>query len=156
MKARPLAVALSLGIAVWLASGAATAQAVVPEGQWLIDGKAAVQLYDCGGLLCGRIAWLVFHNPPGQRFDHDKRNPNPALRPRPLCGLTILRGLKPDGDGRWRGGSFYSPSDGRTYRVSMQMKSADTIWARFFLGAPIFGKTKTLTRVPAGAAPGEC
>ena len=139
-----------------LTASSANAQGAAPDGQWLIDGKAAVQLYDCDGRLCGRITGLVFHNPPGQRFDHDKRNPNPALRRRRLCGLTILRGLRPAGAGRWRDGSFYSPSDGRTYRVQVELKSADTISARFFLGAPLFGKTKILTRVPAGAPAGEC
>ena len=26
-----------------------------PQGVWLIDGEAAVQIFDCEGMLCGRI-----------------------------------------------------------------------------------------------------
>jgi hypothetical protein len=32
-----------------------TASANGPEGVWLIEGEAAVQIFDCRGLLCGRI-----------------------------------------------------------------------------------------------------
>ena len=32
------------------------ASAMVPDGAWLIDGTGgAVQIFDCSGLLCGRI-----------------------------------------------------------------------------------------------------
>jgi hypothetical protein len=34
------------------------ASAMVPDGAWFIDGTGgAVQIFDCDGLLCGRIVW---------------------------------------------------------------------------------------------------
>ena len=128
----------------------------VPEGVWLIDGRAAVQTYDCAGLMCGRIIWLkVPRNPLGQ-LDRDKHNPDPNLRQRQLCGLTMLRDLRPAGPGRWSDGWFYNPDDGKTYRVSAQLASNDVMTARIYVGAPLLGKTKTLVRVPHGVSAGWC
>jgi hypothetical protein len=32
--------------------------AAIPEGVWLVDPDSAVQIFDCNGLLCGRVVWL--------------------------------------------------------------------------------------------------
>ena len=72
-------------------------RAAVPQGVWLIDGKAAVQIFECQGLLCGRILWLKIPRDPQGQLNRDKKNPDPAVRQRRLCGLTILWGLHPDG-----------------------------------------------------------
>lgn len=127
-----------------------------PQGQWLMDGRVVVQIFDCGAKMCGRILWLkVPQNAQGQ-LDRDKKNPNPALRNRRLCGLTILWNLQPDGSDRWKDGWFYNPDDGKTYRVMAQLKSNDKIVARIYVGLPLFGKTKVLTRVPHGTSAGWC
>ena len=47
----------------------------------------------------------------------DKKNPDPALRQRPLCGLTIFWALRPAGPDRWTDGGFYNPDDGQTYSI---------------------------------------
>jgi uncharacterized protein (DUF2147 family) len=139
-----------------LAATRAAAEAAIPQGVWLIDGKAAVQIYGCAGLMCGRILWLnVPRNALGQ-LDRDKHNPDPALRKRQLCGLTMLWNLHPAGLNRWKDGWFYNPDDGRAYRVSAQLKSDDVIVARIYVGTPLFGQTKTLVRVPHGVSAGWC
>ena len=128
----------------------------VPEGVWLIKGKAAVQTYDCAGLMCGRIIWLKVPRDPLGQLDRDKHNPDPSLRQRQLCGLTMLRDLRPAGPGRWSNGWFYNPDDGKTYRVSAQLASDDVITARIYVGAPMLGQTRTLVRVPHGVSAGWC
>ena len=132
------------------------ASAGIPQGVWLIDNEAAVQIFDCRNLLCGRILWLSIPRDPQSRLDRDKKNPEPALRQRPLCGLTILWGLRPTGPDRWTDGWFYNPDDGDTYNISAELRSADTIDARIYLGDPLLGKTKTLHRVPHGTSNGWC
>ena len=153
---RPRAAALLLAALLVLAPPRTTASAGVPDGVWLIDGRAAVQIFGCGGLLCGRILWLRVPRDPQGRLNLDRNNPDPALRQRRLCGLTILWGLRIAGPDRWDGGWFYNPDDGRTYRVSAELKSADLIVARIYLGVPLFGETRTLTRVPHGTSDGWC
>ncbi len=134
----------------------AVAQPAVPDGVWLIDKKAAVQIYDCTGLMCGRILWLYKPlNALGQ-LDRDKHNPDPSMRDRELCGLTMLWNLHPDGANRWKDGWFYNPDDGGTYRVSAQLKSDDVLVARIYQGIPLFGKTKILQRVAHGVSAGWC
>ena len=99
-----------------------------PDGTWFIDGTGgAVQIFDCDGLLCGRIIWLWTAHDTAGRPASDKKNPDPAFRQRPLCGLTILQGLQPAGLDRWSSGSLYNPDDGVTYRVSRQ-NSARPMW----------------------------
>ena len=121
-----------------------------------MDGEVAVQIYDCTGLLCGRIVWLKKPRNLAGQLKQDKKNPDPSVRHKELCGLTILKGLEPDGPGRWKGGSFYNPDDGKPYSVTAELKSADVIIARVYRGIPFFGKTKTLTRVPHLSSDGWC
>lgn len=135
---------------------APSAPAGIPQGVWLMDGDVAVEIYNCTGLLCGRIVWLRKPRNSAGQLDRDKRNPEPSLRQRELCGLTILSGLQPDGPGRWRGGSFYNPHDGKSYSVTAELQSADVLVARVYRGIPFFGKTKTLTRVPRLSSDGWC
>jgi uncharacterized protein (DUF2147 family) len=134
----------------------ATAQLAVPQGVWLIDQKAAVQIFDCNERMCGRIVWLAKPRNALGQLDRDKNNPDLTLRERPLCGLTILWALRPDGPDRWKDGWFYNPDDGQTYRVSAQLKSDDVMVARIYAWIPVFGTTKTLARVPKDITDGWC
>jgi uncharacterized protein (DUF2147 family) len=77
-------------------------------------------------------------------------------RQRPLCGLTVLQGLQPAGLDHWNSGSLYNPDDGRTYRISAELRPADVFVVRVYLGMPLFGKTKTLLRVPRLKSEGWC
>ena len=121
---------------------------MVSDGAWFIDGTGgAVQIFDCGGLLCGRIIWLWTVRDMAGQPTSDKKNPDPAFQQRLLCGLTILEGLKPAALDHWNSGSLYNPDDGVTYRVSAE---------RIYLGVPLFGETKTLLRVPRLKSEGWC
>ncbi|MGL4964036.1 MAG: DUF2147 domain-containing protein [Inquilinus sp.] len=148
--------ALLVAAITFLAIPCTPAWGAVPQGVWLIDEKAAVQIFDCDGLLCGRILWLQIPRDPQGQLGRDKNNPDPALRQRLLCGLTIIRGLQPADPDHWEGGSFYNPDDGKTYDVSAELTSADVLTARIYLGTPTLGETKTLVRVPHGTSEGWC
>lgn len=123
---------------------------------WIIDESAAVQIYKCAGLMCGRIIWLLVPRDPQGLLDRDKHNPNPALRSRELCGLTIMRGLRPAGKNLWKDGTFYNPNDGKTYKVNAKLESDDVIVARIYVALTLLGKTKTLRRVVHGTSDGWC
>jgi uncharacterized protein (DUF2147 family) len=142
--------------AVVLAASPARPATAIPEGVWLMDNKVAFQIFDCAGLVCGRIVWLAKPRNAAGVLDQDKNNPDPALRGRPLCGLTMLWNLHPDGLNRWRDGWLYNPNDGRSYRVTAQLKSDDVIVARIYVTVPLLGKTKTMARVPHGVSEGWC
>jgi len=147
---------LVIALSSFAVPGAAVS-AIVPEGAWFIDGTgAAVQIFDCSGLLCGRIIWLEKARDTAGRLARDDKNPDPIFRQRPLCGLTVIQGLEPTGLDHWNSGSLYNPEDGQTYRVSAELRSADVFVARIYRGVPLFGETKTLLRVPRLRSEGWC
>lgn len=148
-----LATAILLAVAVLRPAGGATA---LDRSVWLIDSRVAIQIFDCSGLLCGRIVWLQASVDSGERVIRDKQNPDPLLRQRKLCGLTILWGLHATDLDHWTGGWFYNPDDGTTYRVSAELVIPHLLVARIYLGIPLFGRTKLLHRVPHGASKGWC
>jgi uncharacterized protein (DUF2147 family) len=77
----------------------------------------------------------------------DDKNPDPALRHRKLLGLTIMRGFRHDGDGRWSGGRIYDPNSGNTYKSNLRLLDRNTLKVRGFIGLSVFGRSDTWTRV---------
>lgn len=133
-----------------------TAAGEVPEGVWLIRGEAAVEVFPCNSLLCGRILWLQApHDSEGQLM-RDTRNPDPALRQRELCGLTVMRDLRSTGLNHWDDGWFYNPASGKTYNIKLELTSPDALVARLYLGTSFVGETKSLSRVLHGTSEGWC
>ena len=146
-RAASLVVALSL-----LAVPGTAVSADVPDSAWFIDGTgAAMQIFDCSGLLYGRIIWLhKAHDAAGQ-LAHDNKNPDPAFRQRLLCGLTILQGLQPAGFDHWGSGWLYNPDDGRTYRVSAALRSRPMCLQR----ASIWACPSSMRPRPCSGSPGS-
>ena len=119
----------------------AATSAGVPQGVWLIDNEVAVQIFDCSKLLCGRILWLLVPRNPEGQLVRDKKNPQPALRQRPLCGLTIFWALRPTGPDRWTDGCSTIPTM-EIHTISQRNSDPLTrsthasIWASRSLGRP--------------------
>ena len=134
----------------------ATGSSAVPPGVWLMGETVAIQIFDCSSLLCGRVVWLKAPLDAQGLMKRDVLNPDPALRGRQVCGPTIIWNVHANGSDRWDGGWFYNPDDGHTYRVSMELRSADLMITRIYLVLPIFGETRTLIRVPQGTSQEWC
>src|SRR5262245_62530551 len=85
---------------------AGSAMAADPTGVWTTEkGKAMIEISDCGGALCGKIAWLAQPNDPETGVPAtDKKNRDESKRQQPLVGTEILHNMKPSGEGdRWTG-----------------------------------------------------
>ena len=116
---RTFAGTLMMAAIVCLTAGIAYADDAA--GTWIMDnGKITVRLAPCDGNLCGKI--VAMKKPMDKKGNpkRDKHNPNPALRSRPVIGLTIMAQMKPDGDRRWAG-KIYNPDDGNTYTSYMSL-----------------------------------
>lgn len=88
-------------------------------GEWLVeDKKATVTIGRCGSNWCGRITRILQRDPNWN--GRDVNNPDPAQRSRPVIGLPILTGFKPDAQGL-TGGRIYDPNSGRTYRSMLRL-----------------------------------
>lgn len=97
-----------------------------PVGKWkTIDdetgkAKSIVEITQASnGTLQGRVIEIL----------QSDRGPNPtcdkcsgANKDKPVKGMTILWGLKPDGTGKWAGGTVLDPAKGKTYKSKLQIK----------------------------------
>ena len=107
-----------VGVALMFAftSPAAASQSIL--GVWLTEERESrIEFAECGLALCGQIIWLQRERDQHGQPYRDTNNPNPALRSRPILGLTIFQNLRPDEDNiGWRG-TVYNPQDGDTYET---------------------------------------
>ncbi len=124
------------------------------EGMWLTaDRSGAIEILRCGSGLCGRIAWIDVTHPPPERSGAVLGPPNspPAINGRLLCGLEILMGFVPAGDGPWIRGTIFNPVDGQSWRGELEVDGNDTLHLRGYVLIPLLGMTQLWTRVPAGS-----
>ena len=142
------AIAAVVSTALCLALSLATADGLPPiEGTWLSgDGDGWIEVTRKGNGLSGVIKGSP--NAGEDRPDKDEKNPDPALRDRPLTGLELFSGFSYDGDGRWTGGTIYDPNSGKTYRCIITWVDRETLKVRGYIGVPMLGRTETWTRVP--------
>jgi uncharacterized protein (DUF2147 family) len=136
---------MKIGIAGFLALGfSGVALADEPaRGVWTLDsGKVTVRIAPCGDSLCGAIVGLAKPLNKQGVPKVDKKNPNEALRSRPLMGLTILANMKSTGENRWQG-TIYNADDGRTYSSYMNL-SGDNMKVKGCVGP--FCKTMLFVR----------
>ncbi|MGH6855892.1 MAG: DUF2147 domain-containing protein [Aestuariivirga sp.] len=126
--------------------GAAPSLASEAPGTWAMqNGKVTVNVTDCGSDLCGTIVSL---KEPISKIDGkpkiDRENPDPALRERPLIGLSILVSMKAAGDNQWQG-AIYNPDDGKTYTGTVLLDGGTMQVQGCVL--KLFCKTNTFVRV---------
>lgn len=99
-----------------VASGAVASSADGPSGVWLTQaGDAKVAVSRCGAALCGRVVWLKspIDSATGKPQVDDK-NPNTRLAKRPIMGLQLFIGMRPQGARKWSG-RIYNADDGKSY-----------------------------------------
>ncbi|NML09070.1 DUF2147 domain-containing protein [Sphingobium sp. AR-3-1] len=101
------------------------AQAAQPvTGRWAtVDGKAIVQIAPCGRHLCGKIEKIV--KPTPGRPQTDIKNPDAALRSKPLVGLALLTGFEDAGE-HWKG-TIYDPEGGKSYMSKLTRNGNGTL-----------------------------
>lgn len=117
-------------------------------GIWLESDKqkVAVLIEACGQQLCGKIVWLKKPYTKDGRPKLDHKNPEKSLRQIPRCGLNILTGFSKTEQNHWSGGTIYNPSDGDTYRSTIQLTETGSLHVRGYVGIPLFGMTTTWIR----------
>ncbi len=94
------------------------------------------------GKLVGQIAALR----PGSRPDEPCPKCKGADKGKPLMGLVIMWGFKPDGN-NWTGGSIMDPESGSTYSCSINVVSKDEIEVRGYVGVSVLGRTQHWKRL---------
>jgi len=143
------AVLALLGLALMSLSQYAFAQNT-PLGRWRsIDDatgkpKAVIEIAESeNGRLSARIVRIL----------DTKDGPNPlcdkckgARRNKPMLGMTIAWGLKPE-NGVWTGGRILDPENGKEYSVKMTpIDGGAKLEVRGFLGLALLGRTQIWQR----------
>jgi uncharacterized protein (DUF2147 family) len=95
------------------------------DGVWIVqDRTAKVRIAPCGGALCGNVVSITQPNDPATGGPWlDTNNVDPAKRARPLLGIAVATGMKPDGSSAKWIGRVYSIDHGRDYAGSMTLLS---------------------------------
>jgi uncharacterized protein (DUF2147 family) len=122
-----------------------------PAGLWkTVDDKlkvprSLVRIVEVNGVFEGRIEQLLNRQP-----DDDPQNLCTACpgerKGKPLVGMTILSGLRKDGDA-YAGGEILDPKNGKTYRCRMELADGGRkLNVRGYIGISLIGRTQTWLR----------
>lgn len=144
--AAPRAVAAGLFTALALAASGAMANDS-PIGLWKsIDDetkapKALIRITEQAGALVGRIEKILT-----EKVDAVCDKCTDDRKDKPVQGMTILSGLKKDGEG-WGGGQILDPNNGKVYNAKVTLTDGGKkLDVRGFMGVSLFGRTQTWLR----------
>jgi uncharacterized protein (DUF2147 family) len=132
------------------ASTSLMAANVSPVGTWRsIDDntkkeRSIIRIADQNGELQGVVEKLF--DQPGDDPAHLCKECKGERKDKPIIGMTILWGLKQDGNS-WTGGEILDPHNGKVYRCKLT-PSADgkTLDVRGFIGVSFIGRSQTWLR----------
>ena len=137
-------------LAAMMLTSAAWAQNASPVGLWkTIDDetgkpKALVRITEENGALQGKIEKLF-------RGPNEDQNPvcnacTDSRKGQPLVGLTIVSGLKKDGN-EYTGGEILDPAKGKVYKSKASLRDGgQKLEVRGYVGAPMFGRSQVWHR----------
>ncbi|NQZ78445.1 MAG: DUF2147 domain-containing protein [Ekhidna sp.] len=112
------------------------------------DGRSLVKIDKIGNKYYGRIVWLKDPNNEQGKPRTDINNPDESLRETPLRGYRILKDFIYDDDEKlWIDGTIYDPKNGSTYNCKIELKDNNSIEVRGYIGAAVFGRTDSWTRM---------
>jgi len=136
-----LIVAAGLMVVSGLAAAAGS-----PVGTWRsIDDKtkqerSIIRITEDNDELKG-VVEKVFDQP-GDDPDHLCKECKGERKDKPVIGMTILWGLKKDGE-VWAGGEILDPKNGKTYRCKMTLsEDGQSLNVRGFIGISLIGRTQ--------------
>jgi uncharacterized protein (DUF2147 family) len=138
-----------ISAAIFCASGAGSAIAADPTGDWRVaDGVANIRVALCNGSMWGVVSW---EQTPGGR---DVNNPDVSKKDRPTLGMPILIDMKKKpGADQWEG-QVYNAKDGKLYSSTITPHGTDQLEIQgCVLGFLCGGETWTRVGPPIPASP---
>ncbi len=131
-------------------AGGALADTSSPAGVWKsIDDKtknerSIIRITEVNGEFKGVVEKI--YDQPGDDPAHLCKECKDERKDKPIVGMTILWGLKKDGDG-WSGGEILDPKNGKIYRAKMSLsEDGKSLKVRGFIGISLIGRTQTWHR----------
>lgn len=104
-----------------------------------------MRISEVNGVYEGRIEQLLNRQPDDDPEGICRTCPGDR-KGKPLVGMTILSGLKKDGD-IYAGGEILDPKNGKTYRCKTEViEGGKKLNVRGFIGVSLIGRTQTWLR----------
>ncbi|MDB5629129.1 MAG: hypothetical protein JWQ51_1469 [Tardiphaga sp.] len=144
MISRPAIALLGTLLLVTTASAQVPAE---PTGVWQTQaGDARVKVSKCGAGLCGVIVSIRDKiDPATGKPAVDDKNPNPALKDRPMVGVSLFSSMRPVGLNKWSG-TIYNADDGNSYASNISVAGPDRLRVEGCVGPICGGETWTRMR----------
>ena len=111
-------------------------------GVWDTGDGAHVEIYQRGGKYHGKFVRFYDEPPAG---GVDAKNPNPALRGRPLIGTDFIRNFD-FVDNKWKNGRIYNPENGKQYKADLELTDG-VLHVRGWVLFRLLGRTVTWIRL---------
>jgi len=126
-------------VGLWQAVDSDTKQ---PTGWFLID--------DHNGVFDGIIAKMFLK--PGEDPNAICDQCKDDRKDHTWLGLEIIRGMKPEGEDKFGGGTILDPRDGKIYKATMKVTpDGQTLVVRGYIGFEMLGRNQYWTRLPDSA-----
>lgn len=134
-----------------LLAAQAYAADTTPVGTWTqVDDatgkpKSIIEITEqTDGTLQGVVKQVIFStqgpNPVCDKCEGERHN-------QPVVGMTIMWGVKADGDNNWDGGQILDPAKGKIYKVKLSLEdNGQKLDVRGYIGMPMLGRTQTWIR----------
>lgn len=111
---------------------------------WTDDKRAKIEIYKKGEEYSGKIVWIYRTKDDNGNPILDDKNPDEALRKKPILGLNLVSGFVYE-KGKWVDGNIYDPDNGKTYDCVMKLKKGK-LEVRGYIGFTMFGRTVVWTK----------
>lgn len=130
---------------VFCATLTASAQSVTGKWKTIDDEtgkpKSIVEITEKDGKIYGKIIEIL----------SDKKDAKCDKCPgsdkgKPIKGLTIIKGLKKDGN-EWSSGKILDPVSGKEYKCVIKLNGSSKLDVRGYLGIQALGRTQTWVRM---------
>jgi uncharacterized protein (DUF2147 family) len=135
-----------------LASSVAIAATDTPAGLWrTIDDKTGkdrslVRITQRGGTYEGTVEQILTTLPDDDP-NHLCRRCTGGRKDQPIVGMTILWGLKDDGDHTYTGGELLDPKNGKTYSAKATLEDGGRkLDVRGYIGVSFIGRSQIWLR----------
>jgi uncharacterized protein (DUF2147 family) len=147
---RSVTMVLEIAILSVMISSTAFTSEPSPVGVWkTIDDHTGeplglVRIMEVNGEYQGKVEKIF--TKPGENADPKCEKCDGAQHNQPVIGMTILWGLKKQGD-EYQGGAILDPESGNVYRAMMKLDGqGGKLSVRGFIGFALLGRTQTWVR----------
>jgi len=148
---------IAFATSLLLAAATALAASDSPVGKWKqvddVSGKqkSVIEITDNGGALEGKVL-QVMNLSQEEITKGGGEHPKcvlceGAMKNQPVEGMTIMSGVKKDGD-VWDGGKITDPKTGKVYKVKLTLDSGgQKMDVRGYIGFSLLGRSQTWYRL---------